>query len=155
MSDVFADVKSSDMAVRRNAEDELVKLIAADSSIIKTVLEEIRTGDVTSRWYLARALTRSGKLVIPILISHAETERDAVVQKYIGAVLASFKDAAVDPLVALFSSENPQARGMAASALERIGQPSLDALLKAAQSDNPTVRICAGLVLQKGGIYDY
>ena len=69
MSDVFADVKSSDMAVRRNAEDELVKLIAADSSIIKTVLEEIRTGDVTSRWYLARALTKSGQGVIPILIS--------------------------------------------------------------------------------------
>ncbi|HJJ30663.1 MAG TPA: HEAT repeat domain-containing protein [Methanocorpusculum sp.] len=155
MSDVFADVKSSDMAVRRNAEDELVRLIFADSSIINKILEEIRGGDVTSRWYLARALTRSGKEIIPVLISYAETEKDAVVQKYIGAVLASFKEAAVDPLVGLFSSENPQARGMAASALERIGQPSLEALLKAAQSDNPTVRICAGLVLQKGGIYDY
>ena len=155
MSDVFSDVKSSDMTVRRNAEDELVNMILQDSSIITTVLEEIRKGDVTSRWYLARALTKSGKPVIPVLISHAETEKDAVVQKYIGAVLASFKEAAVEPLVGLFSSENPLARGMAASALERIGQPSLDALLKAAQSDNPTVRICAGLVLQKGGIYDY
>ena len=152
---LFADAASSDMAVRRTAECALTKLLVSEPSYIPDVLQEIRAGDVTSRWYLARALINAGDSVIPVLTAHSRGEEDINVQKYIGAVLASFGEKSVAPLISLFSAENPKARGMAAAALERIGQPALEGLLAAVKSENPMVRTCAGLVLQKGGVCRY
>lgn len=160
-SRALADTASPDMAVRRAAEDVLAAGIVSSPAYIRDVIEAIRTGDVTSRWYLSRSLIKAGDLMnkgdglIPVLIEYASGEEDAEVLRYLGAVLASFGEKAVSPLISLFASENPKARGMAASALERIGQPALEELLAAAKSDNPSVRICAGIVLQKGGVYTY
>ncbi|MDO5847389.1 MAG: HEAT repeat domain-containing protein [Methanocorpusculum sp.] len=164
-ADVFSravsDAASPDMEVRRAAEDVLAAEIVSSPDRIGDVIEAIRMGDVTSRWYLSRALIKAGDIMngsddlIVALIGHAAGEEDSEVLRYIGAVLASFGEKAVSPLISLFSLENPKARGMAASALERIGQPALEELLAAAKSDNPSVRICAGLVLQKGGVYKY
>jgi hypothetical protein len=44
---------------------------------------------------------------------------------------------------------------MAGAALEKIGEPALEPLLEAAKSDNQTVKICAGIVLMKLGVYSY
>lgn len=163
--DVFSravsDTASPEMEVRRAAEEVLAAEIVSSPGRIGDVIEAIRTGDVTSRWYLSRALIKAGSLMsgsddlIAVLIEYAAGEEDSEVLRYTGAVLASFGEKAVHPLISLFSSENPKARGMAASALERIGQPALEELLAAAKSENPAVRICAGLVLQKGGVFNY
>lgn len=163
--DVFSravsDTASPEMEVRRAAEEVLAAEIVSSPGRIGEVIEAIRTGDVTSRWYLSRALIKAGDLMsgsddlIAVLIEHAAGEEDSDVLRYIGAVLASFGEKAVRPLISLFASENAKARGMAASALDRIGQPALDELLAAAKSENPAVRVCAGLVLQKGGVYRY
>ena len=160
-SRALADTASPEMEVRRAAEEVLAAEIVSSPGRIGEVIEAIRTGDVTSRWYLSRALIKAGDLMsgsddlIAVLIEHAAGEEDSDVLRYIGAVLASFGEKAVRPLISLFASENAKARGMAASALDRIGQPALDELLAAAKSENPAVRVCAGLVLQKGGVYRY
>ena len=92
---------------------------------------------------------------LQLLTAEAETEKDAGILKYYGAVLASFGETSVEPLLALFASENAAARGMAGAALEKIGEPALDPLLAAANSENQTVKICAGIVLMKLGVYNY
>lgn len=148
----FDAVKSSELETRRIAEKQITDLIRTDAKYIDRVLAELRTGDLNSRWYLARSLIPIGSSIIPVLLESVKTEQDAVVLKYIGAVLATFGKDAVDPLISLFSSENPAVRGMAGAALERIGQPAFDALVETAKSNLAIPRACACLILQKNGI---
>lgn len=151
MSDPFEDVRSESMQTRREAETAIATMIAADHSILPTVLENIRTGDVNSRWYLARSIMRCGPSIIPELITQIKHETDSSILKYSGAVLATFGEPAVDQLIKLFSSDNAKLRGMAAAALERIGGPAVDALVRASESDDEITRQCASFVIQKLG----
>ncbi|HJK50499.1 MAG TPA: hypothetical protein O0X67_00390, partial [Methanocorpusculum sp.] len=61
----------------------------------------------------------------------------------------------VSPLVSLFSSSNPMARGMASAALERLEEKAVPALIEAALGDDPQVKLCAELTLTKLNIFDY
>ncbi|HJJ36464.1 MAG TPA: HEAT repeat domain-containing protein [Methanocorpusculum sp.] len=153
MNDPFDDVKSADMATRRAAETAIAEMLAADHGILPVIIENIRSGDMNSRWYLSRAVVHEGPQLIPDLIAYARTETDGDVLKYLGAILASFGAPAIDPLIGLFASDNAKVRGMAAAALERIGEPAVEPLVAASRSADPMTRQCALFILQKyGGI---
>lgn len=154
--ELFAGISSQDLDVRHTAVDKIAAAAKEEpDAVFEAALAALRTGDVNTRWYIGRALIKMGDWVIPRLTQAAATEIDLDVQKYFGAVLAAFGAKSVEPLIAVFASENPAARGMAGAALEKIGQPALDPLLAAARSENSTVRICAGIVLMKLGVYEY
>ncbi len=155
MDELIQALKSETLDERHAAVAAMAEKAKADPASITQIINALKAADMNTRWYLGRALVKIGRPVIPVIIDAAESESDMGVQKYFGAVLAAFGEAAVPPLIALFSSANPAARGMAGAALEKIGQPALDPLLEAAQSDNQTVKICAGLVLMKLGVYEY
>ncbi len=155
MSNPFEDVKSVNMDIRRVAEVKITEMLKNDKSMIELVLENIRTGDVNSRWYLGRALMHAGPEIIPDLVEHAKTEEDTDVLKYIGAVLAALGELAIEPLISLFASENAKVRGMAGAALERLGEVAWESLFKAAESDNPLIHQCSQFVLQKAGVYQF
>ncbi|HJJ54454.1 MAG TPA: HEAT repeat domain-containing protein [Methanocorpusculum sp.] len=151
MSDPFEDVKSESMQTRREAETKLAEMLIADHGLIPTVLENIRNGDLNSRWYLARALIKCGPELIPELIRLVEHEEDIMVLKYTGAVLAAFGEQAIQPLIGLFAADNAKLRGMAAAALERIGEPAVEALAIASETGDDQTRLCAQIILQKLG----
>ena len=155
MENLISDLSSPDLEVRHTAEVLLAEQARENPELIKKIVQKIREGDMNIRWYLSRSLIKTGETVIPVLIEESEKENDPTVQKYLGAILATFKEKAVAPLIGLFSSTNPLARGMAGAALEKIEEPALDALLKAAHSPEATVRACAGIVLMKIGVYQY
>lgn len=160
VDEYFLAFSSPDLDARHVAVDAMANLArealdAGDASVAKAVLSKLNDSDMNVRWYLGRALVRIGTPLIPIIVEAAESEADAGVQKYYGAIMAAFKDVSVTPLIKLFESENPVARGMAGAALEKIGEPALDPLLEAAKSENHTVKICAGIVLMKLGVYNY
>jgi len=155
MEELFKAIKAENLDDRHAAVDTMVLRAQKNPEVIPQIIEALRESDMSGRWYLGRALLKTGPSVIPILIEEAKTETRADVQKYFGAVLAAFGKESVSSLVELFASENATARGMAGAALEKIGEPALDALLHAAKSENQTVKICAGIVLMKLGVYRY
>ena len=77
------------------------------------------------------------------------------IRNYLGAVIASFGEIAVSPIVSLFTSSTPMARGMATAALERLEEKAVPALIEAALGDDPQVKLCAELTLTKLNIFDY
>lgn len=155
MEELLKAIKSENLDERHAAVSKMAERARENEEAVEEIISALRESDMSGRWYLGRALLKIGPSVIPVLIKEAETETEADVQKYFGAVLASFGKESVAPLVGLFSSENAAARGMAGAALEKIGEPALDSLLDAAKSENQTVKICAGLVLMKLGVYSY
>ncbi|HJJ46903.1 MAG TPA: hypothetical protein O0X32_01400 [Methanocorpusculum sp.] len=155
MEDLINNLSSPNLDIRHKAEILIAEQIRENPEVIQIVIQKIRDGDMNIRWYLSRSLIIAGETVIPTLIAKSEKETDATVQRYLGAILATFKEKAVPSLISLFSSTNPLARGMAGAALEKIGQSAHDALLEAANSPNATVRSCAGIVLMKFGVYQY
>lgn len=155
MENLLRDLSSQDLDIRHKAEILIAERARGNPKIIQEIVRHIRGGDMNIRWYLSRSLIKAGDSVIPTLIEESEKETDATVQRYFGAVLATFKEKAVSPLISLFSSTNPLARGMAGAALEKIEQPALDALLEAAHSPDKTVQSCAGIVLMKLGVYKF
>ncbi len=155
MEAIINQLQSQTLDERHAAVSVLSERARAEPESLAQLIAALKTADMNTRWYLGRALVKVGKPAIPKIIEASETETDMSVQKYFGAVLAAFGEAAVSPLLGLFKSQNPTARGMAGAALEKIGQPALDPLLEAAKSEDPTVRICAGLVLMKLGVYEY
>lgn len=153
MSDPFEDVKSADMQTRRDAETRIAAMLAEDHALLAVIIENIRSGDMNSRWYLSRAVVHEGPGIIPELIGYARTEPEADVLKYLGAILASFGEPAVEPLIGLFACDDAKVRGMAAAALERIGEPAVAPLVAASETADPVTRQCALFILQKlGGI---
>lgn len=152
MSDPFEDVQSPDMAVRRAAEQMLAGMLIDRKITVADVIDHIRTGDMTSRWYLSRALSKAGPGMIPEMLAIAEKETDIAVLKYLVAVFAEFGEPAVAPLIQLLSSPNAALRGLICTALERIGQPALDPLLEASKSADPMTKMCALYILQRNGI---
>jgi len=155
MDELIDAFSSSNLDVRHDAEVQIAVLIQNTPSIAKDVISRLRTGNLDTRWYLSRALIKAGDIVIPLIIAESKIEKDPEVQRYFGAILASFGEKSVPYLIDLFSSDNALARGMAGAALEKIGESSLKPLLKAAKSDDATVRSCAGIVLMKLGVYQY
>ncbi len=155
MEKLIEALKSDNLDMRHAAVAQMAEQARENPDAVRQIIDALRVADMSSRWYLGRALLKTGPVVIPVLIGEAQTETDAGVLKYYGAVLASFGEVAISPLLSLFSSENAAARGMAGAALEKIGIPALDSLLVAAKSENQTVKICAGIVLMKLGVYKY
>jgi len=154
--EVFARLSAEDLDRRHLAVSELAALGKSDpDTIIPEIIAALKTGTMNLRWYLGRALIRIGPSVIPFLVAASEEETDMAVQKYYGAVFAAFGEEVVPTLVGLFSSKNPTTRGMAAAALEKIGEPSLPSLMEATNSSDGTVKLCAALTLAKFQIYDY
>lgn len=135
------------------------KIAAAGSlhpeRIVPIVVDELKTVTFDTRWYLGRSLVLMGPEIIPVILEYAELEKAMDVQKYYGAVLASFGETAVPALISLFSSTNPAARGMAAAALERLEAKAVPALVEAASSPDPQVKLCAELTLTKLNIFEY
>jgi len=155
MNNLFADFSSSDLDVRHEAEYKLADLARADSTVIDVILQKMREGSTDTRWYLSRSLIKVGDTIIPRLIDEAKRETDSQMQKYYGAILASFGTKSAPYLIDLFSCENVQARGMAGAALERIGDPAISHLQDAAKSTDVTTKTCAILVLGKLGVFEY
>lgn len=150
------ELKSENMDERNAAVDKIADSAKSDlENSVPEIVDMLKKADTNTRWYLGRALIKLGKDVIPFLIKESEKETDMTVQKYFASVLAYFGDDAAEPLVKLFESENATSRGMAAAALEKIGDGSVIYLMEAVQSDNKTVSVCAGIVLAKLGVYDY
>lgn len=155
-TELFNRLKSESLDERHSAVDEIVKI--AENNVeaeVPVIISELKKSDNDKKWYLGRALIKVGKSVIPLIISESLNESDMEIQKYYGAILASFGEDAVEPLVNLFACDNPTSRGMAAAALEKIGDPAVLALMEAVQSDNNNVRLCSGFVLVRLGVYDY
>jgi HEAT repeat protein len=155
MEELLKAIKAENLDERHAAVEKMAERARKSEEAAAQIISALREADMNGKWYLGRALLKTGPSVIPALIKEAETEPQADVLRYYGAVLASFGKESVAPLVGLFSSENAAARGMAGAALEKIGEPALESLLDAAKSDNQTVKICAGIVLMKLGVYSY
>ncbi|WP_319378110.1 HEAT repeat domain-containing protein [uncultured Methanocorpusculum sp.] len=154
--DVIARLSAENLDQRHEAVMDLAALGKSDpETVVPEIISAFKTGSMNLRWYLGRALIRIGPSVIPFLVAASEKETDMSVQKYYGAVFAVFGPEAVSTLVDLFSSKNPTTRGMAAAALEKIGDPSIPSLKEAAKSSDVTVKSCAILTLAKFQIYDY
>ncbi len=154
--EVFARLSAEDLDQRHEAVKDLAALGKSDpDTIIPAIIAVLKIGGMNLRWYLGRALIRIGPSVTPFLVAASEEETDMAVQKYYGAVFAAFGEETVPTLVGLFSSKNPTTRGMAAAALEKIGEPSLPSLVEAAKSPDGTVKLCAALTLAKFQIFDY
>ena len=155
MEKLFEALQAENLDDRHAAVAQMAEKARGDEAALAQIITALREADMNKRWYLGRALVKTGPSIIPTLVAEAEKEADAGVLKYYGAVLAFFGEAAVAPLLSLFASENAAARGMAGAALEKIGEPALQPLLDAAKSENQTVKICAGIVLMKLGVYQY
>lgn len=155
MEALLSALKAENLDERHAAVAQMAERARENTDDLRQIITALRAADMNGRWYLGRALLKVGTPVIPVLIQEAESETDASVLRYYGAVLAAFGTHSVAPLLSLFASENAAARGMAGAALEKIGEPALDALLESAKSENQTVRLCAGIVLMKLGVYNY
>ncbi len=152
----FSSLNDESLDVRHAAVDRIAAAgRAAPERIVPIVISEISEATPDCRWYLGRSLVKMGPVIIPIILEYAEIEQNMDVQKYYGAVLASFGEEAVPSLISLFSSTNPTARGMAAAALERLEAKAVPALIAAANGRDPQVKLCAELTLSKLHIFDY
>lgn len=152
----FRSLDDESLDVRHAAVEEIAAAGRANpGQVVPVVIAELRSGTLESRWYLGRSLVKMGSTITPLILEYAEMEKDMDVQKYFGAVLASFGEVSVSPLISLFSSTNPFARGMAAAALERLEAKAVPALIEAALGDDPQVKLCAELTLTKLNIFDY
>lgn len=155
-TEVIARLSAENLDQRHEAVMTLAALGKNDPGrVVPEIIAALKTGSMNLRWYLGRALIRIGPSVIPFLVAASENETDMAVQKYYGAVFAVFGPEAVSTLVGLFSSKNPTTRGMAAAALEKIGDASLPSLREAAKSQDAIVKSCAILTLAKFQVYDY
>ena len=156
ISPFLTRLTDADLKQRHEAVEELAELARNDPDpVVPKIIAALKEADLNVRWYLGRALIRVGPCVIPFLTAASEEETEMSVQKYYGAVFAAFGEEIVPTLIGLFASKNPTTRGMAAAALEKIGEPSLPSLMEAAKSPNGTVKLCAVLTLAKFQIYDY
>jgi len=153
---VLAALSDADLDVRHTAVEKIaVEGRENPGQIVPVVIAELRSGTLDTRWYLGRSLVKMGPEIIPLILEYAEVEKNMDVQKYFGAVLASFGEVSIPSLISLFSSTNPMARGMAAAALERLEAKAVPALIEAALGDDPQVKLCAELTLTKLNIFDY
>jgi FOG: HEAT repeat len=157
MKELFAALASPDLDARHAAVDKIVEEARKNPSVrIPEINEALKAGTPDQRWYLGRALIKLGdETVTQYIIEFSEQETDLEIQKYYGAVLAAFGEDSILTLIGLFESANPTTRGMASAALVRIGAPTAPYLLDAAKSDNPLVKLCVGMTLQKIGVFDY
>ncbi len=156
LTEITNQLSAENLDERHAAVEKLALLAKNDpETIIPQIIAALKESGINIRWYLGRALIKTGPSVIPYLVSASEEETDLDIQKYYGAVLAAFGEEAVPILVGLFSSENPTTRGMSAASLERIGSPAVPALMEAAHSENTGVQLCARLTLAKFQIFDY
>lgn len=156
ITDALTAVSDASLDVRHAAVE---KIAAAGrekpGSVVPVVIAELRSGPLETRWYLGRSLVKMGPAITPILLEYAEMEQNMDIQKYFGAVLASFGETAIPSLISLFSSTNATARGMASAALERLEVKAVPALIEAALGDDPQVKLCAELTLTKLNVFDY
>lgn len=153
---LLSRLTDADLKLRHEAVEQLATLARNDPDpVVPEIIAALKEADLNVRWYLGRALIRAGSLVIPFLTAASEEETDMAVQKYYGAVFAAFGEESIPTLVGMFASENPTTRGMAAAALEKIGEPSVPALVEAAHSEDMIISACAKLTLGKFQIYDY
>ena len=121
LSVYFSSLSDASLDVRHAAVEKIAAAGRADpGTVVPAVVSELRSGTLDTRWYLGRSLVKMGPDIIPLILEYAEVEKDMDIQKYFGAVLASFGEIAVSPLVSLFTSSNPMARGMASAVLERL-----------------------------------
>ena len=156
LTEITTQLSAENLDERHAAVEKLALLAKNDpDTIIPQIIAAIKESNLNVRWYLGRALIKTGPSVIPYIISASGQETEMDIQKYYGAVLAAFGEEAIPALVGLFSSENPTSRGMSAASLERIGPPSVPALIEAAHSENINVRLCAQLTLGKFDIFDF
>ncbi|HJJ28622.1 MAG TPA: HEAT repeat domain-containing protein [Methanocorpusculum sp.] len=157
MKELFAALASADLDERHAAVEKIAAEARKNPSVrIPEINEALKAGPADLRWYLGRALIKIGEeTVTQYIIDFSENETDLEIQKYYGAVLAAFGEGAILTLIDLFESPNPTTRGMASAALVRIGAPAAPYLLDAAKSDNPLVKLCVGMTLQKIGVFDY
>lgn len=156
ITDALTALSDTDLDVRHAAVEKIAAAGRTNpGQIVPVVIAELRSGTLDTRWYLGRSLVKMGPEITPLLLEYAEMEKNMDVQKYFGAVLASFGEISVPPLISLFSSSNPTARGMASAALERLEAKAVPALIEAALGDDPQVKLCAELTLTKLNIFDY
>ena len=156
ITDALTALSDADLDVRHAAVEKIAAAGRANpGQIVPVVIAELRSGTLDTRWYLGRSLVKMGPEITPLLLEYAEMEKNMDIQKYFGAVLASFGDTSVPALISLFSSSNPTARGMASAALERLEAWAVPALIEAALGDDPQVKLCAELTLTKLNIFDY
>lgn len=156
ITDALSALSDADLDIRHAAVEKIAEVGRANpGEIVPVVIAELQSGTLDTRWYLGRSLVKMGPEITPFILEYAELEKNMDVQKYYGAVLASFGEVAVSPLISLFSSTNPMARGMAAAALERLEAKAVPALIEAALGDDPQVKLCAELTLTKLNIFDY
>ena len=156
ISTVIGELSAENLDDRHAAVAKIAHLAETDQKlIIPQILVALKSADMNVRWYLGRALIKIGPAVMPYLVTSSEKETDMTIQKYYGAVFAAFGEEAIPTLVGLFASKNPTTRGMSAAALERIGEPSVPALVEAAHSEDMIISACAKLTLGKFQIYDY
>lgn len=151
-----SELKSEDLDARHLAVDKIATEASLDlEKSVPALAALLKKSDTNTRWYVGRAFIKLGSAAIPYIIAESEKETDMVIQKYFASVLAYFGEEAAEPLVKLFESENPTSRGMAAAALEKIGEPSIIYLMETVSGDNKVASVCAGIVLAKLGVYDY
>ncbi|HJJ98908.1 MAG TPA: hypothetical protein O0X23_01680 [Methanocorpusculum sp.] len=156
ITDALSALSDADLDVRHAAVEKIAAVGRTDpGEVVPAVIAKLRSGTIDIRWYLGRSLVKMGPEITPLLLEYAKMEKNMDVQKYFGAVLASFGDVSVPPLISLFTSSNPTARGMASAALERLGPRAAPALIEVAFGDDPQVRPCAELTLTKLSIFDY
>ena len=156
ITDALTALSDADLDVRHAAVEKIAAAGRANpGQIVPVVIAELRSGTLDTRWYLGRSLVKMGPEITPLLLEYAEMEKNMDIQKYFGAVLASFGDTSVPALISLFSSSNPTTRGMASAALERLEVRAVPALIEAALGDDPQVKLCAELTLTKLNIFDY
>jgi HEAT repeat protein len=152
----FDSLDDKSLDVRHAAVEKIVTAGKKNTNqVVPAVIAKLRISTLDTRWYLGRSLVKMGPGIIPIIIEYAELEEDTNVQKYFGAVLASFGEIAILPLISLFSSTNPATRGMAAAALERLGTKAIPTLIEASLGDDPQVKLCAELTLMKLNTFNY
>ena len=155
ISEIIGELSAENLDDRHAAVAKIAHLAETDPELIPQIITALKSADMNVRWYLGRALIKIGPAVMPYLVAASEKETDMTIQKYYGAVFAAFGEEAIPTLVGLFASKNPTTRGMSAAALERIGEPSIPALVEAAHSDDMIISSCAKLTLGKFQIYDY
>jgi HEAT repeat protein len=152
----FNSLGDKSLDTRHAAVEEIAAAGRANPrQIVHDVISELKSSTIDIRWYLGRALVKIGPEIIPLILEYAETEKNMDVQKYFGAILASFDEIAIPQLISLFSSNNQMARGMAAMALEQLDEKAIPALIEATLNDNPQIKLCAELTLMKLNIFDY
>ncbi|MDR3101907.1 MAG: HEAT repeat domain-containing protein [Methanocalculaceae archaeon] len=152
----FRSLCDASLNVRHAAVEEIATVGRVyPGDVVPAVIAELIKATPDRCWYLGRSLVKMGAVIIPIMLKYAELEENMDVQKYFGAVLASFGDAAILPLISLFSSANPMTRGMVSAALVQLEATAVPALIRAAQDDDPQIKLCIELTLTKLHIFDY